>query len=406
MDGPDDQPRGADEAIADAAEAPRRGAVEEELAYRLRQQTLLTGFCLDALRMGDRSDLQHAATRVAAEGLQVGLAKFLLYRARSDDLLVVAGIGWNEGTIGVATLGADADSPAGYAFCSEMPVLSNHLDADPRFRTPALLREHGVRGAINVPVRDGGVPVGILEVDTRAFGRFDDADTSFLEGLGNVLAVALRRLDAEAEVARASARETHLAAELRHRVRNIFTLTRGLVAMSRREAAVDGGDLAGRILGRLDALSAAAEAGLPELNDGVGQGAPADVERLVGKVLAPYAGQIDLRPPDAPVPPLDGDRQTPVALLLHELATNALKHGALSRPDGRVVVSWATDGPDLRVDWRETMPLPADARGFAAPAPGFGTGMIDRLIGATEGRIERAWTPDGLHVRVLLPARD
>lgn len=414
MDGPDDEPAGraapgyTSEAVGVLEPCDRDGSPEEELAYRLRQQKLLNEFGLDALRTTDTGEVRQAACRIAADGLRVDLAKFLLYRAGHEDLLVVAGVGWTEGTVGVATLTADTGSPAGYAFRTERPVISNHLNEDRRFRTPALLLEHGVRRAINVPVRDGGVPVGVLEVDSRATGRFTDSDIAFLEGMGTVLAVALKRLEAEEALARSSAREAHLAGELRHRVRNVFTVIRALVAMSRRQVGTDGGDLAELITGRLEALSAAAEAGLPDLNDGVGHGAPAEIGALVEKVLAPYSDQIELCPPPVPVPPLAGDRQTPVALLLHELATNALKHGALSRPGGRVVLSWAPSAGDILLDWRETMAEGVDvvAGAGAAPAPGFGTGMIDRLVGATQGRIDRDWTPEGLHVHVVLPARD
>ncbi len=392
-----------------AARAPRHawrdGTMREELTYRLRQQHLVSDFGLEALRTTDAQLLRQSVCRIAAQGLHVDLAKFLAFRSEHDDFLVVAGVGWREGTIGHATLAATSASAAGYAFLTERPVLSNHLTGEQRFRTPELLVDHGVRRAINVPVRDGGTPVGVLEVDSRERDRFTDADIAFLEALGNVLAVALRRLDAEAVLAEVSARETHLMGELRHRVRNIFTVMRGLVAMSRREVMADGGDLAELVLGRLEALSAAAEAGLPDLNDGVGHGAPAQVATLVEKVLAPYAGQVELRPPERPAAPLAGDRQTPLALLLHELATNALKHGALARDGGTVTLAWVQDDRDLRLDWREAMP--ETDRPVAEPKDGgFGAGMIDRLVGATQGRIDRRWTPRGLEVTVVLPPRD
>lgn len=398
----------ASEALArDAKDDPLRSpTLEEELAYRLLQQQLLSDFGVSALRLPGRDALLQEATRVAAAGLHVDLAKMLVYRPKEGDLLVAAGVGWEPGTVGETALSADTGSPAGYAFRTERPVISNHLDADQRFRTPPLLVKHGVRRAINVPVRDEGRPVGVLEVDSQTSGRFTDADIAFLEGIGNVLSVALRRLAAEEELAAASMRAENLAGELRHRVRNIFTLIRGLVGMCKREVAAEGGDLATLLLGRLEALAAAAEAGLPDRNDGVGYAAPAEVATLASKVLAPYSGQITLLPPAASVPPLSGEQQTPIALLLHELATNALKHGALSQDDGRVTLSWWPDGEGLRLDWREAIGNAAVLPDRAEATGGFGAGMIDRLVAATEGRIERDWTPTGLQVRVFLPTGD
>lgn len=379
--------------------------VEDELPYRLRQQRLLAEFGLHALRITDRGDVLQEATRIAAEGLAVGFAKYLEYRSGTDDLLVVAGVGWRPGVVGHATFVAHSSTPPGHAFLSGQSVLTNDLVEDTRFEVPQLLIDHGISRAINVPVRDGGRPIGVLEVDARGSGRFTEADTAFLEGLGTFVSVSMRRLGAEAALEEAAARERHLAGELRHRVRNIFTVIRGLIAMTRREVAAEGGDLAELLSGRMDALSAAAEAGLPDLNDGVGHGAPADVGVLAGKVLAPYAGQINIRPPTTPAPPLAGDRQTPMALLLHELTTNALKHGALAHPDGRVVLTLANGDDGLRVEWREALPPGMRIDPDEAPVPGFGTAMIDRLVGATEGRIKRIWTAGGLAVEVFLPAR-
>jgi hypothetical protein len=61
-----------------------------------------------------------------------------------------AGVGWHEGLVGVASVGADLASPSGFALRTGEPVISNHLDSEERFRTPELLAAHGVRRAINV----------------------------------------------------------------------------------------------------------------------------------------------------------------------------------------------------------------------------------------------------------------
>ena len=84
--------------------------------------------------------------RLVAEGLEADLAKVLEYVASEKRLLLRAGVGWAPGLVGVATIGADLGSPAGFALKTGNPVISNHLEAEERFRTPELLAAHGGDG--------------------------------------------------------------------------------------------------------------------------------------------------------------------------------------------------------------------------------------------------------------------
>jgi hypothetical protein len=92
---------------------------------------------------------------------------------------VTAGIGWGPDVIGVATVGADIESPAGYALITGKPVISNHLGNEKRFRTPELLVKHGIRRVMNVILQGDGSPYGVLEADSRSEGEFSIHDVSF-----------------------------------------------------------------------------------------------------------------------------------------------------------------------------------------------------------------------------------
>jgi len=70
--------------------------------------------------------LDHTA-RVTAEGLAAEYCKVMEYIPAENRLLVRAGVGWDEGVVGVASVGADLESPAGYALRTGKPVISNHL---------------------------------------------------------------------------------------------------------------------------------------------------------------------------------------------------------------------------------------------------------------------------------------
>ncbi len=172
-------------------------ASTDELTARLRQQALLAQIGRYALSETDFDGLLHEAARLAALGLGTRYCKVLEYLPDRNQLLVRAGVGWQPGVVGHATIGAELDSPAGYALHTGKPVLSNHLTAEDRFRTPALLLEHGVKRAVNVILLGDGRAYGVLEADSEESGAFSEHDIDFLQGVANLLGVALERRQAE-----------------------------------------------------------------------------------------------------------------------------------------------------------------------------------------------------------------
>ena len=77
--------------------------------------------------------------RLTADGLRTEFCKVLEYIPAENRFLVRAGVGWDPGIVGVASIGADLASPAGFALKTGRPVISNHLDSEERFRTPEIL---------------------------------------------------------------------------------------------------------------------------------------------------------------------------------------------------------------------------------------------------------------------------
>lgn len=180
------------DALSKEAATPADPATSEELAYRLAQQQQLSDFGLHALQASSEDQLLQDATRAAAEALRTPYCKLMQYLPEQNRLLVRAGVGWRSGVIG-ETVGADLESPTGYAFHTGEPVISDHLQEETRFRTPRPLAEHGIKRAINVPIRGEQQPWGVLEVDTPNKSRFDEADLTFLRSMANLVGVALEK---------------------------------------------------------------------------------------------------------------------------------------------------------------------------------------------------------------------
>ena len=218
------------------------------LRLRLRQQELVAAYGCFALETDDLQTILDEASRVAADGLKVQFAKVLQHLPEEQAFLVRSGVGWKPGVVGHARVGGDLESPAGYAFRTSEPVISNDLATEPRFRTPKLLLEHGIRSAINVLVRTDGDAFGVLEVDSSHGGEFGNSDVAFLQTLANTLAVAIRaqmREDAKAQMLQekeALLRENErllrekdlLVREIHHRVTNSLQLVHSALTLQGR----------------------------------------------------------------------------------------------------------------------------------------------------------------------------
>jgi hypothetical protein len=97
------------------------------LRLRIRQQEILAELGVAALKGTPFAQLLDDTVRLSAEGLEAELCKALEYFPADNRLLMRAGVGWHEGLVGVATIGADLESPSGFALRTGKPVISNHL---------------------------------------------------------------------------------------------------------------------------------------------------------------------------------------------------------------------------------------------------------------------------------------
>jgi two-component sensor histidine kinase len=204
-------------------------AVGSSSRLRIRQQEILAKLGVLALQGTPFPELLTQTATLTAEGLEAEFCKVLEYQRKEARFLVTAGVGWGPEVIGVATVGADIESPAGYALVTGKPVISNHLENEDRFRTPELLARHGIRRAMNVILQGDGSPYGVLEVDSRLEGEFSVNDISFLQGAANILGMAIERQRIEANLRAALERNQLLLKEVNHRVNNSLALVASML---------------------------------------------------------------------------------------------------------------------------------------------------------------------------------
>src|ERR1700710_1843784 len=162
-----------------------------EIQKLLRQQAAIARFGSFALRERDLMRILTEAVRVCAEGLNVPFSKVCRYRAEENDLLIVAGHGWQPGVVGHVVSRADESSPQGRAFVTGKPSICNDLRKDNEFKLPAFYADHGIVSTIDVVIKGNDQPYGVLEIDSDKQQDYDQHDIDFLTGFANVLAEAV-----------------------------------------------------------------------------------------------------------------------------------------------------------------------------------------------------------------------
>jgi two-component sensor histidine kinase len=211
--------------------------ITRELRQRIRQQELLAELGVLALQGTSFVGMLDHTARMTAEGLGAEYCKVLEYMPAENRLLVRAGVGWDEGVVGSASVGADLESPGGYALHTGKPVISNHLENEQRFRTPELLVVHGIRRAMNVILRGDGTPFGVLEVDSRSEGEFSEHDISFLQGAANILGMAIEQQQYQLKLKAALDRHQVLLKEVNHRVKNSLQIVSSMLQLQANSAS-------------------------------------------------------------------------------------------------------------------------------------------------------------------------
>jgi two-component sensor histidine kinase len=193
----------------------------------------------------------------------------------------------------------------------------------------------------------------------------------------------------------AEERQKALVDELNHRVKNTLATVQALAAQTIRGEGINK-EVLDIFNARLLALSKAHD----QLSREGWQ--HADLRSVIAGVFAPYgSGRIALEGQNVMVPPKVA---LTLAMVLHELATNAAKYGALSVPSGELTLSWHLKNGErerlLCLDWHE-----ANGPTVAEPMRrGFGTRLIDRAIsGELEGRSVLQFAPAGVRCHMEIP---
>ena len=339
----------------------------------------------------DLKAARHVAIGMLGEHLGVDRVGFREIVASGDDLAVVDE--WEAP--GVPLIGKGVPISALGEWAHNRLKAGHALRIDDVNREPNLadsrqaFADLGVGAAAAVPWMDQGKVAAVIFLHSRQPRTWTDFDISTAE---EVLERTLSWMERE----RAAERERTLMREIDHRARNAFAVVQSVVRLT---SAEDMGLYREKIVDRINALARTHDLLSAERWQSI------ELAALVNDELAPHTDptgskisttgpQVHLRPEQA---------QT-LALLLHELTTNAVKYGALSDDGGTLEVRWSeTDRGLLLIDWTERLQTASLPTG-EPQRNGFGSQLLRRVVeDQLGGTLTRTFEPNGLRCQLTMP---
>jgi two-component sensor histidine kinase len=246
--------------------------------------------------------------------------------------------------------------------------------------------------------------LGTLWIVADEAGHFDSGHVRLIAELASFVGIALRIHRTEQSLHAALEEQELLTREMGHRLKNVFALTEGLLRISAR-AAQTKEELVRVMSGRIQALASAHALVRRDFNEVGPASRASSLEAVIRAVMQPH-DQLDRGVSRFTIMGADmlcsEHALNGVALVFHELATNAAKYGALKTPQGRIDIGWKLEGDRIALSWIER----GGPRLTDGPdRTGFGTKLLqDTVTRQFGGAISQDWKPEGLVLAITLPA--
>jgi two-component sensor histidine kinase len=243
-------------------------------------------------------------------------------------------------------------------------------------------------------------PMGTLWIVAEEEGHFHADHARTATELASFVGIALKMLRTEHRLQQSLQEQEMLTREMSHRVKNLFAVSDAMVRLSAASASSKE-EMARVLTGRFHALASAHGLIRRSFSSEEVLTTVANVAELLHAVLKPHDGQPSRFSVVGPPLACGEHALNGIALIFHELATNALKYGGFANEHGFVDIKWTTDSQVVQFVWHEQ-------GGPAVSVPpqlsGFGSRLLrDTVEGQFRGSLSHAWNPDGLIVQIAIP---
>jgi len=368
-----------------ARDITERKRVEAALAKRADEQAALYQFTDRLFRANSRDDVYDAALDAIIRALGCERASVLVF----DDAGVMRFVAWRGLSDGYRKA-VEGHSPWTRDTRDPQPIAINDIDAaELDASLKAIVKAEGIGALAFIPLTARGELIGKFMAYYPAPHVFTDSDINIAVTIARQLGFGLERLGAEEHRRRAEETKELLLGESRHRIKNTLATVQAIASQTLRHRR------AGRLesfLARLHALGEAHDLLTTENWD------RASLREVVGRAIKPFQSEQERFVIEGPALWVPAQASLTLTLCLHELATNAVKYGALSNGTGRVLVAWepAGDGErhNVRLTWQEAGGPPVTV----PERKGFGSLLIESS--GDDGRLD--FRPDGVRCSLNL----
>jgi two-component sensor histidine kinase len=244
-------------------------------------------------------------------------------------------------------------------------------------------------------------PLGTLWIVGNAVGHFHGGHSKAMQELASFIGVALKMIRAEQDLQASLQQQELLTKEMSHRLKNVFAIIDGMIRISARSTRSKE-EMADMLSGRVHALAAAHSLVRRTFSDV--QPAASDLADLLRVIVEPHEAANGERKRFSIAGPsvLCGEQAVNgLALVFHELATNAAKYGVLGSESGEVHITWRLQDRDLVIEWFEQGGSGVDN---SPASKGFGSTLVDStVLRQFSGTLAYDWRSDGLTVNISIP---
>ncbi|MBW8637107.1 response regulator [Hoeflea sp. WL0058] len=357
-----------------------------------RQTSFLLRFDENLRARDDPESARRFAVEFLGEHLKVAQMGFCEFDSKNRDLPVVET--WHDSSDGSAAniTGLEKIYPSeADRLANGVPLRIDRMDDD---SAPERLREiftsAGINAAVAAPWIDQGRLVSVLYAhsrEPRSWTRYEMA----------TIAEVLRRTWVWIEQRRARERERIMIREIDHRARNVLAVTKSVIHLTQAETIEE---FRAKIEDRIASLSRSHSLLSSESWSDI------DLATILRNELEPYReSDLAVIEMDGPRVDLSAQMTQSLALIFHELTTNAAKYGPLSESGGRLSIRWRMDDGLLELQWREHVIAGKSAP--SVPKGGFGSKLMNQIVlQQLDGMLERRMESDGLFCRIALPLAD
>jgi two-component sensor histidine kinase/integral membrane sensor domain MASE1 len=321
-----------------SADVQMKKVLNEILELRIKQQKSISELGEIVLSGNSLATILKDAAQIIYDVLKVDYCKILKLLPGEKKLLLLEGIGWEDGLVGKAIVGTDLDSQAGYTLMSKEPVIVIDFSDEKRFNFSPLLSDRHVVSGISCIIRGKDKPFGVLGAHSKTKAIFTSDDVYFFQSVANIIGMAMERFSYEEQLLSSLQEKQVLIKEIHHRVKNNLQIVSSLLNLQSLQITDNNTlDIFTKSKSRIKSMALIhkllhSSENLSKINfkDYLVELSDAILESFGSRHIKSRINAEDIF--------LEPDQATNLGLIVNEIISNSIKHAFISGNEGLITI--------------------------------------------------------------------